>query len=148
MAKVGGRLKREEQTFLPPKIQKAFVAYANGATWGESAKIAGTSTDILRQWRQHPLAADYIQTAVDLNVKEAHSKFADAAPRLADRLIHLALDPNVRAYAQITVISECFKIHHQAVIDKENREELKKIRQALDQLEGGRPPDVIDVEST
>ena len=45
-AKVGGRLKREEQTFLPPKIQKAFVAYANGATWGESAKIAGTSTDI------------------------------------------------------------------------------------------------------
>ena len=78
-------------------------------------------------------------------MNEAHGKFADAAPRLADRLIHLALDPKVRAYAQITAISECFKIHHQVVIDKENRDELKKIRAALDALEGGKAPEVIDV---
>ena len=81
----------------------------------------------MRQWKRHPLAKDYLQTAVDLNVNEAHGKFADAAPRFAAKLIHLALDPKVKPYAQIIAIAECFKIHHQAVIDKENREELKKI---------------------
>ena len=53
----------------------------------------------------------------------------------------------MRAYAQITAISECFKILQQGIVDKQNKEELAKIREALDQLEGNRAPDVIDVES-
>ena len=34
-----------------------------------------------------------------------------------------------------------------AITDRQNREEIQKIREALDQLEGNRAPDVIDVES-
>ncbi len=95
----------------------------------------------------HPDAAGYIQTAIESNLGESHSKFADAAPKLAERLIKLGLSKDVRAYAQITVISECFKSLQQGIVDKQNREEMAKIREVLDQLEGGKPPNVIDVES-
>ena len=54
----------------------------------------------------------------------------------------------MRAYAQITAISECFKILQQGIVDKQNKEELAKIREALDALEGGKATEVIvDVES-
>jgi len=133
---------------LPPNIQRSFIAIASGANYIQAAEIGGTSTANLRKWRQHPDAESYIQEAINTNLSTSHSKFADAAPKLAERLIHLALDEKVKAYAQITAISECFKILQQGITDKENREELKKIREALDALEGGRPPDCIDVEST
>jgi hypothetical protein len=35
----------------------------------------------------------------------------------------------------------------QGITDRQNREEMQKIREALDQLEGNRAPDFIDVES-
>ena len=57
------------------------------------------------------------------------------------------LSKDVRAYAQITAISECFKILQQGIVDNKNKEELAKIREALDALEGGKTPEVIDVES-
>ena len=128
-----GKLRREEQT-LPPNIQRAFIARANGANWKEAAEIGGIGTENLREWRKHPDAQSYIDQAISLNLSESHSKLADASPKLADRLIHLALDPKVRAYAQ-------------GITDRQNREEMVKIREALDSLEGGKPPNVIDVES-
>ena len=141
-----GKLRREEQT-LPPNIQRAFVARANGANWKEAAEIGGIGTENLRAWRQHPDAQSYIDQAISLNLSESHSKLADASPKLAERLIHLALDPKVRAYAQISAIAECFKIMQQGITDRQNREEMAKIREALDALEGGKAPEVIDVES-
>ncbi len=59
----------------------------------------------------------------------------------------MALDPKVRAYAKISAIAECFKIMQQGITDRQNREEMVKIREALDALEGGKAPEVIDVES-
>ena len=50
----------------------------------------------LRKWRDHPDANSYIQEAIESNLGESHSKFADAAPALAERLIHLGLSPDVR----------------------------------------------------
>ena len=146
MPRKRGKLRREQQT-LPPSVQKAFIAHANGANWKEAAEIGGIGTEYLRQWRKHPDAADYIQTAIESNLGESHSKLGDAAPKLADRLIELALSKDVRAYAQITAISECFKIMQQGITDRQNREEMAKIREALDALEGGKAPEVIDVES-
>tara|TARA_B100000965_G_scaffold365510_1_gene350039 strand:- start:169 stop:513 length:345 start_codon:yes stop_codon:yes gene_type:complete len=106
-------------------IQKAFLARASGANWLRCAEVAGTSTENLRKWRNHP----------------------DAAPKLVERLIELGLSQDVRAYAQTKAISECFKILQQGIVDKQNREEMAAIRAALDSLEGNRAPDVIDVES-
>ncbi len=137
--------KRREELPLPPNIQRSFIAIASGANYIQAAEIGQTSTANLRKWRQHPDADSYIQEAINTNLSTSHSKFADAAPKLAERLIHLALDEKVKAYAQITAISECFKILQQGITDRENREELKKIREALDALEGGKAPEVIDV---
>tara|TARA_Y100001968_G_C19327372_1_gene702449 strand:+ start:801 stop:962 length:162 start_codon:yes stop_codon:yes gene_type:complete len=41
----------------------------------------------------------------------------------------------------------CFKILQQGIVDIENRKEMAAIRAALDGLEGGKAPEVIDVES-
>ena len=141
-----GKPRREEME-LPANIQRAFIARASGANWIQCAEVAETSTENLRKWRNHPDAQNYIQTAIESNLGESHSKFADAAPKLAERLIELGLSKDVRAYAQITAISECFKIMQQGIVDKQNQEEMARIREALDQLEGNRAPDVIDVES-
>ena len=63
---------------------------------------------------------------IESNLGESHSKFADTAPALAERLIHLELSPDVRPYAAIQAISECFKILQQGIIDKNNREKSTK----------------------
>ena len=140
-----GKLRREEQS-LPPNIQRAFVARANGANWIEAAAVGETTTQNLREWRKHPDADAYIQEAINLNLSESHQNFSDAAPKLAERLIELGLSKDVRAYAQITAISECFKILQQGIVDKQNREEMAAIREALDGLEGGKAPEVINVD--
>ena len=62
-------------------------------------------------------------------------------------MVDIALDKKTRAYAKVTAIDTAFKILQQGITDKENRNEMAKIRQALDALEGGKPPNVIDVES-
>ena len=77
-------------------------------------------------------------------LEQAHTLLADAAPRLAMRLVELGLDPKVKAYAQISAISEAFKVLQQGVIDKEAQDQIRAIKETLGQLEGG-APDVIDV---
>mgnify|MGYP003155539609 FL=1 len=141
-----GKLKREEQS-LPPNIQRAFIARANGANWIESAAIGETTTQNLREWRKHPEADGYIEEAIKMNLSESHQKFSDAAPALAQELVDIALDKGTRSYAKVQAIDTAFKILQQGIVDRENRKELAKIREALDSLEGNRAPDVIDVES-
>tara|TARA_Y100001968_G_scaffold77937_1_gene69242 strand:+ start:149 stop:586 length:438 start_codon:yes stop_codon:yes gene_type:complete len=86
-----GKLKREEQS-LPPNIQRAFIARANGAYWIESAAIGETTTKNLREWRKHPDADAYIQEAINLNLSESHQTFSNAAPALAQELVDITLD--------------------------------------------------------
>ena len=50
----------------------------------------------------------------------------------------------MKAYAQISAISEAFKVLQQGVIDKEQQDQIRVIKETLDQLEGG-TPNVIDV---
>jgi hypothetical protein len=141
-----GKPRREEME-LPANIQKAFVARANGANWIESAAIGETTTQNLREWRKHPDADGYIQEAINLNLSESHQTFSNAAPALAQELIDIALDKKTRSYAKVSAIDTAFKILQQGITDRQNKEEMQKIRQALDALEGNRAPDVIDVES-
>ena len=143
MAKRAGKLKREEQD-LPPKIQQALVLRASGANWMQAAEAVGISAANLREWRKHPDADGFLQEAINENIGQAHSKFADAAPRLAERLIELGLDPHVKPYAQIQAIAESFRVLQTGVIDRENREQLNAIRESLEALEGNGPK-VIDV---
>ena len=63
---------------------------------------------------------------------------------LSERLIALGLDERVKGYTAVSAISEAFKILQQGVIDKEQHDQIRAIKETLDQLEGG-TPNVIDV---
>ncbi len=138
-----GKRRREDQE-LPPVIKKALVLRASGASWVDCAAAVGTSVTNLREWRKHPDADGFLQEAIKSNLEQAHTLLADAAPHLAMRLVELGLDPKVKAYAQISAISEAFKVLKQGVIDKEQQDQIRVIKETLDQLEGG-TPNVIDV---
>ena len=138
-----GKRSRENQE-LPPVVKKALILRASGSSWVDAAAAVGTSAANLREWRKHPDADGFLQEAIKSNLEQAHTLLADAAPRLAMRLVELGLDPKVKAYAQISAISEAFKVLQQGVIDKEQADQIKAIRSTLEQIEGG-TPDVIDI---
>ena len=95
--------------------------------------------DILRIY-----AGPIQEEAIHSNLVQAHTLFADAEPRLAERLIALGLDERVKGYTAVSAISEAFKIIQQGVVDSEHREKLNAIRSTLEQIDGG-SPEVIDV---
>ena len=138
-----GRPFREEQD-LPPQIQQALVLRAAGASWIDCAAGAGVDVRNLRKWRKHPQAEPFLNEQIRGNLQNAQTLFAEAAPKLAERLIKLGLDERVKGYTAVSAISEAFKILQQGVIDKEHRDQLNAIRSTLEQIEGG-TPDVIDV---
>ena len=143
MAKVGKP--RREDMELPPKVRQAILLRSQGLSWIQCAENVGVTPNNLRAWRKHPDFEAFLSEAIKENLAEAHTLFSDAAPKLAARLIQLGLDPKVKPYAQIQAISESFRILQQGVIERENREQLKKIRTALEALEGGATHEVIDV---
>ena len=136
-----GRLPREEQT-LPPNIQRALAARASGSNWNDAAEVGNITPANLRKWRKHPDAAGSLQECVLHNIEDANRFIADHAPALAQRLVELGLDRNTRPYAAIQAISESFKILSTNIADRENREELKTIKAALDRLEGVNTVDI------
>ena len=69
------------------------------------------------------------------NLNVANNLLTSAAPRLADELIQIALDPSVKAYARTQAISESFKILRENVLEAEQRRQLQEIRQTLQALE-------------
>ena len=103
---------------------------------GDEAAEVGKITPVnLRKWRKHPDAAGYLQQCIQHNIEDANSYIADHAPALAARSVELGLDRTTRPYAAIQAIAESFKIISNNLADKENREELKGIKAALDKLE-------------
>ena len=86
-----GRPTRLEHEELPPSIQQALVLRAAEASWIDCASGAGIDVRNLRKWRQHPLAEPFLNEQIRGNLQEAQNLFAEAAPRLAERLIKLVL---------------------------------------------------------
>ena len=92
-----GRPFREEQD-LPPQIQQALVLRAAGASWIDCAAGAGIDVRNLRKWRKHPQAEPFLNEQIRGNLQQAQTLFAEAAPKLAKRLIKLGLDERVKGY--------------------------------------------------
>ena len=138
-----GPPKREDQE-LPPKIQQALVLRAAGASWIDCAAGAGVDVRNLRKWRRHPLAEPFLNEQIRNNLQQAQTLFAEAAPKLAERLISLGLDERVKGYTAVSAISEAFKILQTGVVDQQQREQIEAIKNQLSALEGG-TPNVIDV---
>ena len=69
---------------------------------------------------------------------------AQATPALANRLIKIALDEKTRGYTCVSAIQTAFSILQSGVIDRENKSELKKLREAMERIEG-EPSGIIDI---
>jgi len=143
MPKKTGQKKREERD-LPGNVRRGLLAHSQGHNWIESAKIAGLTPHALRQWRKHPQADSFISEAIKTSLEEAHGTLSKATPLLAEKLISIALDPKVRGYTAVQAISESFKIIQSGVIDRENKSELKKLRELMERMEG-EPSGIIDI---
>ena len=128
---------------LPANVRRGLLAHSEGLSWIEAAKVANLTPNAMRQWRKHPDAAGYLQQCSQHNIEDANSYIADHAPALAARLVELGLDRTTRPYAAIQAIAESFKIMSNNIADRENREELRTIKAALDRLEGVNTLDIF-----
>ena len=89
----------------------------------------------MRLWRKHPDAENFINHAINSSLEESLGSLAQATPALANRLIKLALDEKIKGYTAVSAISEAFKILQSGIIDRENKSELKKLREAMERIE-------------
>ena len=129
---------------LPDNIVRGLVAKGEGATWEECAEIAKVSRYELLQWRKHPDADNLISTAINFQLEEALGVIACSAPTLAKRLVDIGLSSSTRPYTAVDAIKTSLTFLQSGVINKENKQEIKKIRKPIEQLEG-EPSGIIDI---
>ena len=125
---------------IPPHIIKGLTLCANGSSWQDVAAAIGVKTPTLRKWYRDPRAEEFIEVLIRENLNVANNLLSSAAPRLADELIQIALDPRNRAYARTQAISESFKILRENVLEQEQRKQLQEIRNTLQLLEDRKQP--------
>lgn len=128
---------------IPENIRMGLISKGEGATWETAAKLAKTSRYEMQQWRSHPDADAIINTAFHLCLEEAYGVIANAAPALSKRLVEIGLDPKTKAYAATPAIMGCMSILQEGVVNRQNKLEMKKIRKAIERIEG--EPQVIDI---
>ena len=128
---------------IPENVKRGLVAKGEGATREECADIAKISRYELQQWRNHPDADAIINTAFHLCLEEAYGVLANAAPELSRRLVAIGLNPKTPAYAATPAILGCMSILQEGVINRQNKLEMRKIRESIERLEG--EPQAIDI---
>ena len=89
----------------------------------------------MQQWRKHPDAENFINHAINSILEESLGTLVQATPAPANRLIKIALDEKTRCTCE-SAIQTPFSILQSGVIDRENKSELKKLREAMERLEG------------
>ena len=87
--------------------------------------------------RDHPDAIDFLERQTQDALDQSHSKLIAAAPAAAQRLIDVINDENNRGYVFVQAVESLFRI-----IDRENAEQLREIKESLNALEGGRVLDI------
>ena len=129
---------------IPENIRRGLLAKAEGKNWEECAEISKISRYEMMKWRKHPDADNLISTAINYHLEEALGTIAAAAPTLAKRLVDIGLSDRTRPYTAVDAIKTSLTFLQSGVIDRENKSEIKKIRRALEQLEG-EPSEIIDI---
>ena len=85
----------------------------------------------------------FINTSFNLCLEEAYGVLANVAPTLSRRLVEIGLDPKTKAYAATPAILGCMSILQEGVINRQNKLEMRKIRESIERLEG--EPQAIDI---
>ena len=139
-----GKPKREEME-LPGNVRRGLIAHSEGMSWIEASKVANLTPHAMRQWRKHPDAENFINYAINSSLEESLGQLAQATPALANRLIKLALDEKIKGYTAVSAIQTAFSILQNGITDRENKTELRKLREAMERIESGGASDLIDV---
>ena len=143
MPKKRGKKKREEME-LPANVRRGLIAHSEGLSWIEASKVANLTPHAMRQWRKHPDAENFINFAINSSLEESLGTLAQSTPALANRLIKIALDDKTRGYTCVSAIQTAFSILQSGIVDRENKSELKKLREVMERLEG-EPSGIIDI---
>tara|TARA_B100000424_G_scaffold247948_1_gene220703 strand:+ start:836 stop:1279 length:444 start_codon:yes stop_codon:yes gene_type:complete len=143
MPKKRGKKKREEME-LPANVRRGLIAHSEGLSWIEASKVANLTPHAMRQWRKHPDAENFINFAINSSLEESLGTLAQSTPALAERLIKIALDDKTRGYTCVSAIQTAFSILQSGIVDRENKSELKKLREVMERLEG-EPSGIIDI---
>ena len=98
----------------------------------------------MQRWREPQDAGNRGSTAFNLFMEEAMGVIATNLPNLSGRFCEIRLDQKTKAYAATPAILGAFSVSLTGVIDRENKSEIKKIRRALEQLEG-EPSEIVDI---
>ena len=138
-----GKKKREEME-LPANVRRGLIAHSEGLSWIEASKVANLTPHAMRQWRKHPDAENFINYAINSSLEESLGTLAQSTPALANRLIKIALDDKTRGYTCVSAIQTAFSILQSGIVDRENKSELKKLREVMERLEG-EPSGIIDI---
>ena len=88
------------------------------------------------------IADNLISTAINYNLEEALGTIAAAAPTLAKRLVDIGLSERTRPYTAVDAIKTSLTFLQSGVIDRVIKSEIKKIRIALEQIEG-EPSEIV-----
>ena len=129
---------------IPENIRRGLLAKAERKSWEECSKIAKISRYEMLRWRSHPDADNLISTAINYKLEEALGTIAAAAPSLANRLVEIGLSDRTRPCTAVDAIKTSLTFLQSGVIDRENKSEIKKIRRALEQLEG-EPSEIVNI---
>ena len=143
MPKKRGKKKREEME-LPANVRRGLIAHSEGLSWIEASKVANLTPHAMRQWRKHPDAENFINFAINSSLEESLGTLAQSTPALANRLIKIALDDKTRGYTCVSAIQTAFSILQSGIVDRENKSDLKKLREVMERLEG-EPSGIIDI---
>ena len=143
MPKKRGKKKREEME-LPANVRRGLIAHSEIVSSASGYIILQTTPHAMRQWRKHPDAENFINHAINSSLEESLGQLAQATPALANRLIKIALDDKTRGYTSVSAIQTAFSILQSGVIDRENKSELKKLREVVERMEG-EPTGIIDI---
>ena len=98
----------------------------------------------MSQWRKHPNAENFINHAINSSLEKSLGKLAQATSALANRLIKLALYEKTWGHTSVSAIQTAFAILQSGIIDRENKSESKKLREAMEGIEG-EPCGIIEI---
>ena len=124
--------------------RSALLHHSEGHSWIESTKVANITPHAFREWRKHARAIAFVNESINSSLEEYLGSRAQATPALGNKLITLALDPKIKEYKAVSSSFEAFKILQSGIIDRENKSELKKLREAMERIEG-EPSGIIDI---
>ena len=109
------------------------------------ALLKGNNLDLKSMLEKDGLIKNNIKKEATYRINFCREETKKAIPKLIKKLPEgVVLDEKTRGYTCVSAIQTAFSILQSGVIDRENKSELKKLREAMERIEG-EPSGIIDI---